>query len=236
MRATPGGSEDWQARPLFLRSLTPMLVVNDEREYVDANAAACLFVRLPRAEVCKLRIDDLTRPELRLGMDALWTEFVRGSYSAPGTYLRWDLQMPDGTIVPVDISSTPNFRPGRHLARLLFPATYPLNEAMTRATPMADTAVLSGREREVLTLVAVGHTGIEIAAKLVLSPATAQTHMANTLRKLGARNRAHAIAIALQTGELDLQGGLHQPRVFHSDSNCRGKPGRWTGSSGGAGL
>jgi len=63
--------------------------------------------------------------------------------------------------------------------------------------------VLTKREREILALVALGKTGLEIAAQLFVSPSTVQTHMVNTLVKLGARNRAHGIAIALQTGELD---------------------------------
>jgi hypothetical protein len=45
---------------------------------------------------------------------------------------------------------------------------------------------------------------VQIAEQLYISPATVQTHMARTLVKLGAKNRAHGIAIALQTGELAL--------------------------------
>jgi len=45
------------------------------------------------------------------------------------------------------------------------------------------------------------------AAALFLSPATVQTHVTNSLIKLGAKNRAHGISIALRAGELDLGEG-----------------------------
>ncbi len=51
---------------------------------------------------------------------------------------------------------------------------------------------LSVREREVLRLVANGHTDREIASALTISPRTAETHVAAILRKLEVRNRSEA--------------------------------------------
>jgi DNA-binding CsgD family transcriptional regulator len=51
-------------------------------------------------------------------------------------------------------------------------------------------APLTGREREVASLVADGATNREIATMLFLSPKTVERHVSNALRKLGARNRA----------------------------------------------
>jgi DNA-binding CsgD family transcriptional regulator len=62
---------------------------------------------------------------------------------------------------------------------------------------------LSAREREILARVARGQDGPEIAEDLVVSPATVRTHIGNAIRKLGARSRAHAIAIALQRGLIE---------------------------------
>ena len=84
--------------------------------------------------------------------------------------------------------------------------------------------MLTDRERQVLTLVALGNTGDQIAAQLSLAPSTVQTHVVNALNKLRAKNRAHGIAIALQTGELDLDDGLHEPRLL--DSRTRPRPRR----------
>jgi DNA-binding NarL/FixJ family response regulator len=61
-------------------------------------------------------------------------------------------------------------------------------------------AVLTQREREVLALVGEGLSNSEIAERLVLSPATARTHVSRAMGKLGARDRAQLVVIAYQTG------------------------------------
>jgi DNA-binding CsgD family transcriptional regulator len=58
------------------------------------------------------------------------------------------------------------------------------------------THALSAREIGVLEELALGTSTEEIAAKLHVSPHTVRTHIKNILRKLGARTRAHAVAIA----------------------------------------
>ena len=61
-------------------------------------------------------------------------------------------------------------------------------------------AVLTPREREVLALVGQGLSNDEIGAAMVLSPATARTHVSRAMTKLGARDRAQLVVIAYQTG------------------------------------
>jgi predicted ATPase/DNA-binding CsgD family transcriptional regulator len=72
-----------------------------------------------------------------------------------------------------------------------------------RAATGADGAGLSGRELEVMRLVAVGQTNREIAAQLFLSPRTVDMHVRNILRKLSCRSRVEA---AHRAGELGLLG------------------------------
>lgn len=57
---------------------------------------------------------------------------------------------------------------------------------------------LTPREREVLRLIALGHTSVEIAEKLGLSPRTIETHRARIHRKLGLDTRAQLVRYALQ--------------------------------------
>lgn len=63
---------------------------------------------------------------------------------------------------------------------------------------------LSAREREIMSLLAEGLTGEEVADRLFLSAETVKTHVRNAMNKLEARNRVHAIAIALRQGEIVL--------------------------------
>lgn len=61
---------------------------------------------------------------------------------------------------------------------------------------------LSPREREVLGLLSQGLSGEEVAKQLFLSSETVRTHVRNAMSKLGAATRAHAVALALQRGEI----------------------------------
>ncbi len=62
------------------------------------------------------------------------------------------------------------------------------------------TRLLTERECEVLRLVASGLSNAEIANRLCISPATAKTHVAHLLTKLGARDRVQLVIIAYQAG------------------------------------
>ncbi len=59
---------------------------------------------------------------------------------------------------------------------------------------------LTDREREVMKLVAEGLSNDEIAERLVVSPATAKTHVSRAMVKLGARDRAQLVVYAYESG------------------------------------
>jgi DNA-binding NarL/FixJ family response regulator len=59
---------------------------------------------------------------------------------------------------------------------------------------------LTDREREVMALVAAGLSNEQIADRLVVSPATAKTHVSRAMIKLGARDRAQLVVLAYESG------------------------------------
>ena len=78
-----------------------------------------------------------------------------------------------------------------------------LDSPRTDTTRLAD---LTEREREVLALIGRGLNNQEIADELVISPATAKTHVGRVMSKLEARDRSQLVVIAYETG-------LVEPRV-----------------------
>jgi DNA-binding NarL/FixJ family response regulator len=73
----------------------------------------------------------------------------------------------------------------------------------TRQVKAGALAQLTEREREVVGLAAQGMSNDEIAEHLVISPATAKTHVSRAMVKLGARDRAQLVALAYQHRLID---------------------------------
>ncbi|PRX99790.1 response regulator transcription factor [Allonocardiopsis opalescens] len=71
---------------------------------------------------------------------------------------------------------------------------------LRRPDPSPRLNALTEREREVMALVAAGLSNDEIAARLVLSPATAKTHVSRIMTKIGARDRAQLVVLAYESG------------------------------------
>jgi DNA-binding NarL/FixJ family response regulator len=67
-------------------------------------------------------------------------------------------------------------------------------------TPGTVIDALTDRERQVMKLVAAGLSNAEIADRLVVSPATAKTHVSRAMSKLGARDRAQLVVFAFESG------------------------------------
>lgn len=88
--------------------------------------------------------------------------------------------------------------PGRRRCRRGSPATSLLTVAVTSMNRPA----LSPRQRQVITLIAAGHTNPAIAGQLGITLGTVKKTLKAAMQKLCAQNRAHAVLLAAQAGEL----------------------------------
>lgn len=185
----------------FDRSIVPMVMVDNERRFVAANGAARLLSRLSLGEMRRRRIDDLTPPEMLWQLQSAWAR-LHADGDVSGVH---DARFDDGSEVRLSYRATANFLPGQHLV-VFAPAHWPraelgiVGEAGAREAP----ASITPREREVLTLVATGAGSDQIAARLTISTETVRSHIKNALGKLGARNRAHAVAVAARLKLIEL--------------------------------
>lgn len=78
-----------------------------------------------------------------------------------------------------------------------------MQQLATQATSRPDPALLATlteREQEILRHIGLGESNEELAASLVISPATARTYVSRLLSKLAARDRSHLVIIAYESG------------------------------------
>jgi PAS domain S-box-containing protein len=196
---------------LLARSPLAMLLADDQRHYVDVNEAACALLGLSRAELLEAGVDGLTPVALRGRVPALWDRFLSQG-TMQGVY---ELTDAAGEVIRITYVAIARVLPGLHLSCLL------------TGRPANAGSALTSRERDVVSLAAQGLTSHEIADTLSLSRATVETHFRNAVRRLSARNRAHAIALALTRGEIALPTAIAPPASTSEASHDRDTtPGR----------
>jgi DNA-binding CsgD family transcriptional regulator len=203
IRATQGRARQfWH---VFENSRVPMTMADNNRQHLAANTPTRLLFRLSEAQILERRIDDLTPPHRLAHLYERWDALMtRGSVAGP-----YEAVFPDGGELRIVYCALANALPGQHLI-VFAPADWPVSALVDHAGEPAEplTRSLTRREREVLSLIAAGADRQEIADELTISVATVRTHVRNVLRKLGARNRAHAIALAVQHGLIQLPSSL----------------------------
>jgi DNA-binding CsgD family transcriptional regulator len=163
-----------------------VVVTDDDRRYVHANAAACDLLGVAREELIGMRVEEITGAPAAESA-AAWRSF-RDAGVEVGTY---PIPSPVGPR-NVPYISIADVSPGRHLA-IFIP------ERGER-----DWQPLSRREREVVALVAGGATGREVGEALSVTSATVETHIRNAMRRLGARNRSHLVTLAILRHEIEV--------------------------------
>ena len=163
-----------------------VVIADDDRRWVHANAAACALFGVDHDDLIGMRVEEITGtpPD---EVDAAWSR-LREAGVVVGTF---PLRSPVG-VRQIPYISVADVTPGRHLA-ILIPARGD-----------GSWQPLSRREREVVTLVAGGATGREVGKELSVTAATVETHIRNAMRRLGARNRSHLVTLAILRNEIEL--------------------------------
>jgi PAS domain S-box-containing protein len=186
----------------FAQSRNAMVLLDERRCVIDVNGAFVKLTGRARKDVLAHPVGDivvdgplLTEPEWRDSM-------AKSRFHGEAT-----LYHADGSEVSVQWGATTETVTGRRLVLVVALSTSRWGARFRRTeSSERDSATLSGREREVVQLVARGETGPEIAAELGISNETVRTHVRNAMTKLGARSRAHLVAKAL--GEAHLHVAL----------------------------
>ena len=184
---------------LFNESVYPMLIVDGERRYLDANRPARLLFRRTLEELRALTIDDLTPPKGMALLETAWHRLVTN-----GTVSGWyGVAFEDGSELEVVYTAVSYPLRSRHLI-VFAPATWSDRElAQTRSAGANLTIELTPRELEVLRLTARGNSAPDMAEQLVIAESTVKTHLANIYAKLGVSDRAAAVARGIRTGLID---------------------------------
>ena len=176
---------------LFERSSNPIALVDDQQRFVDVNDAMVAILGRTRGEILAVSVLDVTKPSERTSATRDWHALLRsGDLSRTGTIVR-----PDGSEVEVEFAARLVSVAGRRLAVTVM-ATEPGSlPPIKRGT--GPERLLTRREREVVTLIALGHETAQMAEELHITEHTVRTHVRNAMSKLGARTRAQLVAIAL---------------------------------------
>jgi DNA-binding CsgD family transcriptional regulator len=125
-----------------------------------------------------------------------WEKFLlSGEYSGAHNLVR-----PEGSEVSVDFATRPAVVEEARVA--VYAITLGAEAGQAPAAISDAGMLLSEREREVVTLVALGRDTREIAGELHISPETVRTHVRNAMAKLGVRTRAQLVADVLCAGRL----------------------------------
>ncbi|MFE0256352.1 response regulator [Streptomyces sp. NPDC059010] len=183
-----GEAADGQAAVSACRELQPDVVLMDIRmpgmDGLEASRAIAADARLASVKVVILTTFDLD-------------DYVYGALRAGATgFLVKDTE-PEELLQAVRVAARGDALISPSVTRRLI-AEFAGRVKSPGADPRLD--VLTEREREVMQLVAAGLTNDEIAARLVLAPSTAKTHVSRIMAKLGARDRSQVVVLAYESG------------------------------------
>jgi PAS domain S-box-containing protein len=182
-------------RLLFQSAREAVFLAADHARLTDANAAACTLFGVSIETIRDRTLFDLVAPASVPDMNELWSR-LRTCGQCTGDV---EILSASGEPDQVLLRATADFTPSRHVVILSSASSISELAALRGTEPR-----LTVREQEVFRLLALGLTGSEVAERLFLSPHTVRRHVEKGIARLEAKNRVHAVTIALTTGEIKL--------------------------------
>jgi DNA-binding CsgD family transcriptional regulator len=184
---------------VFDRSPVPMVMIDRDRRYAEANPRARLTFRLSLEEFRALRVGDLTPPALLPLLEMTWERLLKTGSMAG----RWAVEGPDGGRFDIVFLGRSDVVRGLDVMAFV-PAGWTGAELGVPDDGVPDPSVApTPRELDVLQLAAQGLDGPEMAAELAVSHATVKSHFKNVYAKFGVPSRVAAVATAMRLGLID---------------------------------
>lgn len=180
---------------VFQRSTNGILLLDEQQRVLEANEPALVLLGEPRGAVLgtflRLRFPPAERPAAARA----WRSLLRtGERTGERVLVR-----PDGSKVEVEWAARRASIGGRQVVIAVYLSGSPLPRPEHAGRPPR---ALTRREREVVTLIALGYDTREIAANLVVSPETVKSHVRKAMSKLASHTRAQLVAVALADGQI----------------------------------
>jgi DNA-binding CsgD family transcriptional regulator len=195
------GAEFW---PLFSQSRIPMALVDRDRLYVEVNDAVVDVYKVPREELLGTFAGRTAVDDPAVG-DAQWEQLLSTNALYGERLISFGVKQQ----MRVSYAAHTMTVNGQWLALFVsLSARIEPDGAELIGAPRIDStnghaSKLTDREREVVSLVALGSTTRRIATDLSLSPDTIRSHVRNAMAKTGAHTRAQLVALLLADGLLD---------------------------------
>jgi PAS domain S-box-containing protein len=191
------GGAGWEALfwLVFNRSSNPIVLLDEQQRVLEINEPGVALIGRPRGELLGGSLIDSFAAADRSAAARTWATLLQ-TREGVGTRV---LVRPDGSATQVDWAGRLASIGGRRVVIAVMIGGTPVREPGGGSPPSA----LTRREREVVTLISLGHETGEIAAILVVSPETVKSHVRKAMSKLEAHTRAQLVAVALATGQIE---------------------------------
>jgi DNA-binding CsgD family transcriptional regulator len=190
--------------PLYSQSRIPMALIDRDRLYVEVNDAVVDVYKVQRDEVLGTLAGRTAIDDPAVG-DAQWEQLVSTNSLYGERLISFGVQKQMRVSYAAHTMTVNDY----WLALFVtLSARMEPNGAELIGAPRIDSSnghasKLTDREREVVSLVALGSTTRRIATDLCLSPDTIRSHVRNAMSKTGAHTRAQLVALLLADGLLE---------------------------------